>query len=142
MKTKLLNPSCQPVRSTGGAAGFDVYPNIDKQLVITNEVTKVPLGFAVEIPKGFVGLLLARSGLSTKERVTLANTVGVIDSDYRGEVMMPLVSNHPHGHCHYMHPGDRIGQLVVVPIFDGELEFVEELSETQRGEGGFGSTGT
>lgn len=142
MKIKLLNPECKPERSSEHAAGFDVYPNIDKPLFISgNEVTKVPLGFIAEIPEGFVGLLVPRSGMAVKHGVIIANTMGVIDSDYRGEVVAALVIRPDHIGGHQIHPGDRIAQLVVVPHYQGDIQLVEELSETVRAEGGFGSTG-
>jgi dUTP pyrophosphatase len=100
---------------------------------------KVPTGLAVAIPEGYVGLIFARSGLATKFGVAPANCVGVIDSDYRGEVIVGL-SNHS-GEDYVIQPGERIAQLVLMPIVQAGITVVDDLDDTQRGTGGFGSTG-
>ena len=99
----------------------------------------IPSGIAIELPRGYVGLVFARSGLAVKRGLTLSNGVGVIDSDYRGEVLVGLLntSGEP---CEIM-PGERIAQLAVLPVCACELIQVDELGQTERGEGGFGSTG-
>ena len=99
----------------------------------------VPTGIAMEIPKGYAGLAYARSGLACKQDLAPANKVGVIDSDYRGEFMIAL---HNHGSQNrIVSHGDRIAQLVITPVYTPGFEEVAELSDTQRGTGGFGSTG-
>jgi dUTP pyrophosphatase len=99
----------------------------------------VPTGIAMEIPKGYAGLAYARSGLACKQDLAPANKVGVIDSDYRGEFMIAL---HNHGaEIRTVSHGDRIAQLVITPVYTPGFTEVEELSDTARGQGGFGSTG-
>lgn len=124
-----------PSRKTTGAAGFDLTA---VSLEVTEMTLKYDTGIAVEIPAGYVGLVFPRSSVC-KTGLSLANSVGVIDSDYRGSISFVFYKPMP---CIVPYlPGDRIGQLVIVPI--PEVEFVEEeeLSETERGEGGYGSTG-
>ena len=99
----------------------------------------VPTGVAMEIPEGFVGLVFARSSLATKKGLAPANKVGVIDSDYRGEIMVAL-HNHS-GESAQVRPGERIAQIVIVPHLTAQFEIADELSSTERGAGGFGSTG-
>jgi dUTP pyrophosphatase len=107
--------------------------------------TLVGCGILIEIPRGYVGLIFARSGLATQQGVTLVNAVGVIDSDYRGEIMCAMVYKSPNRSSGAYTIGmyDRIAQLVIVPIFDRDYEKVgfEDLSVTERAEGGFGSSG-
>ena len=100
----------------------------------------IPSGFAIEIPDGYAGFVYPRSGLASKRGLATANKVGVIDSDYRGEVIVAL-----HNHSEIpatVSPGERIAQLVIAPVFTPGFELCDELSETARGSGGFGSTGT
>lgn len=139
MRFKKLTPTAvTPTRGTPHSAGLDLYA--DTSCLLVNHVTKtVGTGIAVEIPEGYVGLLFVRSSLG-KAGVALVNDVGVIDSDYRGEIKLAMIYSATVG-GHYVQQGDRIAQLVVVPAPLFELEEVEELSETARGEGGFGSTG-
>ncbi len=102
----------------------------------------IPTGIAIEIPDGYAGLVCARSGLASRQGLAPANKVGVIDSDYRGELIVAL---HNHSDtCSMIQPGDRIAQLLIVPILSPEFVFVQkdEISGTDRGSGGFGSTGT
>ena len=138
---KKLNPNAiTPTYGTEYSAGADLY-NL-KENAVTVEPHKTVLiktGIAVEIPEGYCGLIFARSGLATKRGLAPANKVGVIDADYRGEVMVSL-------HNHTDEPqtvegGERVAQLAIVPFLKAEFELSEELSETVRGEGGFGSTG-
>ena len=125
------------------AAGADLYACIDPNAVVNiepGETIKVSAGIKTEIPKGYVGLVFARSGLATKEDLAPANKVGVIDSDYRGEWFVAL---HNHGSKERtVNNGDRIAQVIFMPVPNVEFNEVEteELSETERGEGGFGST--
>ena len=104
------------------------------------ETALVHTGIAMEIPEGYVGLIYARSGLATKRSLAPANKVGVIDSDYRGEIMVAL---HNHGSLpQTIGHGERIAQIVIAPFLKADYELTEELGETVRGTGGFGSTGT
>lgn len=136
IKFKKLNPNAvTPKQGTSGAAGFDLTA---VWLEATETTLKYDTGIAVEIPPGCVGLVFPRSSVC-KTGLSLANSVGVIDSDYRGSISFVFYKPMP---CiaPYL-PGDRIGQLVIVPIPEVEYVEVEELSETERGAGGYGSTG-
>ena len=129
----------KPKKQTVGSAGIDLFNNTDKAFTIKpNESVYVPTGMFVEIPDGYVGLLFARGSLGYKYGCTLTNSVGVIDSDYRGEVMARItnISQEPHT----IEAGERCVQLVIVPVPDTEY-VEEELSDTERGISGFGSTG-
>ena len=99
----------------------------------------MPTGLAIAVPRGYAGLVFARSGLGCKRGLAPANKVGVIDADYRGQVHVALL-NHS-GEPQTIYPGDRIAQLLIIPVLTPEMEEVAELDETARGEGGFGSTG-
>jgi dUTP pyrophosphatase len=140
--TKLRKNAQMPYRATTGSAGADLAACLCTAETLTlkpGELRTVNTGIAAEIPQGFVGLLFARSSLG-KCKVTLANSVGVIDSDYRGEIRMMLIN---HGHKAYtIKNGDRLVQLIVMPAEIAEFVEVqgEALSDTQRGTGGFGST--
>ena len=123
------------------AAGFDLYAVLDEDIVIkSHETVLVKTGLSMEIPIGYAGMIFARSGLATKKGLAPANKVGVVDSDYRGEVMVAL-HNHSNEDQTISH-GERIAQMVVMPFYKAEFIEVEELSNTERGTGGFGSTGT
>ena len=130
-----------PKRATEGSAGMDLYAVLDGEKTIDKgEILLVPTGIAIELPSSdFVAYIFARSGLAIKHGITLANSVGVIDSDYRGEVWVGLVnvSNTPYT----ITPGERIAQLVISPVSLMPTMEVETLSDTDRGAGGFGSTG-
>jgi len=123
------------------SAGCDLYAVLDDDLVIKSfETVLVKTGLAMEIPVGYAGLIFARSGLASKKGLAPANKVGVVDADYRGEIMVAL-----HNHSNedrVVAPGERIAQLVIMPFFKAMFEDVDELNETVRGEGGFGSTGS
>ena len=123
------------------AAGFDLYACLNEEITIYPHMTAlVKTGIAMEIPEGYAGLIYARSGLASKGNLAPANKVGVIDADYRGEIMIAL---HHHGVMpKTIQPGERIAQMVVTPFLKVEFTEVEELSDTTRGVGGFGSTGT
>ena len=129
-----------PTYGSEYAAGADLYALSEHAVRIgANETAIVHTGLAAELPEGYVGLIYARSGLATKKGLAPANKVGVIDSDYRGEIRVAL-----HNHSKYeqsIEPYERIAQLVIAPYIAAEYEEAEELSETVRGEGGFGSTG-
>lgn len=141
VKIKLLreNAVC-PSYQSASAAGADLYAALDSAIAVeAGQSVLVPTGVAMEIPEGFVGLVYARSGLATKKGLAPANKVGVIDSDYRGEIMVAL-HNHS-GERAQVLSGERIAQIVIAPYLTAEFEPCDELSKTARGEGGFGSTG-
>ena len=141
LKLKKVRPEAQlPQRQTEGAAGYDLCACLEAPVTLEpGEGFSFPTGFAAEIPQGLVGLVFCRSGLAVKYGVSLPNCVGVIDSDYRGELIVPLrnFGDKPYT----VQPGERIAQLVIIPVCLPLLEEAEELSSTQRGTGGFGSTG-
>lgn len=131
-----------PAYATKGSAGLDLQACLKSPLtVMPGERILVPTGFAVEMPHGnMVGLVFIRSGLAAKHGLSLANAVGVIDSDYKGEIYIPIINQ---GDKEYIiQPGERIAQLVFVPVIKAVLQEVNELANTERGSGGFGSTGT
>ena len=137
---KLNEKAVVPTYGSEFSAGADLYACIDDALTIeVGQTVLVHTGIAMEIPVGYVGLVFARSGLATKRDLAPANKVGVVDSDYRGEIMVAL---HNHGsEPKTIENGERIAQLVLVPYLTAEFDEVDELSDTVRGEGGFGSTG-
>lgn len=129
-----------PSYGSKNAAGADLYACLDAPLTIEPGNTQlVPTGLAMELPEGYAGLIYARSGLASKKGLAPANKVGVIDSDYRGQVMVAL-HNHSNTAATIEH-AERIAQLVVTPYIMSIFHEVDELSITERGEGGFGSTG-
>jgi dUTP pyrophosphatase len=139
---KLLNDKAiLPTYGSIDAAGADLYANIDSnETILPHETKLIKTGVAMAIPKGLMGLLFARSGLASKRGLAPANKVGVVDSDYRGEILVAL-----HNHTNVeqsIEPGERIAQMVFVPYVKGVFDVVDNLEETVRGEGGFGSTGT
>ncbi|NLJ75685.1 MAG: dUTP diphosphatase [Peptococcaceae bacterium] len=130
-----------PQYATGGAAGMDLAACLGSpQVIAPGSRVKIPTGIAIEMPhKYIVGLVFPRSGLATKHGISLANAVGVIDSDYKGEIIVPVTNQ---GEKEYViKPGERIAQLVFVPVFKATIVETNELKETDRGTGGFGSTG-
>ncbi len=142
LKIKRLRSDAQlPSRATQGSAGYDLYACIEQPVVIeAGESVKIPTGIAIELEsENYVALLFARSSMGTKYGVAPANAVGVIDSDYRGEVCVCL--RNYSGTAYTVQPQDRIAQLLVLPVDLPQIEEVEELSDTCRGQGGFGSTG-
>lgn len=129
-----------PAYQSEGAAGADLCAALTSPLtVLPGQTAMVPTALSLEIPAGFVGLVCARSGLACKKGLAPANKVGVIDADYRGEVLVALF-NHA-AEPVTVAPGDRVAQLLILPYLTAEFEACEQLSETVRGEGGFGSTG-
>ena len=138
---KLRDNAQMPTYGSEYAAGADMYAALDEAVTIEPGETKfIPTGLAFEIPEGYAGFVHARSGLASKRGLAPANKVGVIDADYRGEVMVAL-----HNHSDIpqtIAKGERIAQLVITPYVVAEFEETDELSKTVRGEGGFGSTGT
>ena len=137
---KLRDNAIVPTYGSEFAAGADLYAAIDEAITIEPGETKmIPTGFAFEIPAGYAGFVYARSGLASKRGLAPANKVGVIDSDYRGEVMTAL---HNHGkESQSIEPGERIAQMVIAPYITANFILADELDDTQRGTGGFGSTG-
>ena len=130
-----------PTRRSSQAAGYDLYAKTDSavQEIRPGETAKVGTGIAAEIPDGYFGAVFARSGLATKKGLRPANCVGVIDSDYRGEIFVPL--HNDSGEIQTIADGDRIAQLIILPYLTVDFSETDELSETERGAGGFGSTG-
>ena len=138
---KLDQRAVEPKYGSADAAGADLYAVMDAPMTLApGQTTLVHTGLAVEIPAGFVGLVCARSGLATKRGLAPANKVGVIDADYRGEIMVAL---HNHGtEPQSIDHGERVAQLVLVPYLTAAYEQTDSLTDTDRGAGGFGSTGT
>ena len=138
---KLHEKAVLPTYGSAFSAGADLYAVADEDIVIEPNQTKlIHTGLAMEIPEGFAGLIYARSGLASKRGLAPANKVGVVDADYRGEVMVAL-----HNHSaqpQTVAPRERIAQLVVAPFLKADFTVVDELDETARGGGGFGSTGS
>lgn len=142
MNIKKLNErAVTPKYGSDFAAGADLYSAEESEVVIKAGETKlIHTGIAMEIPEGLVGLVYARSGLALKRGLAPANKVGVIDSDYRGEIMVAL---HNHGTAEQtVAVGERIAQIVFTPFYTAEFNETDELGDTVRGVGGFGSTGT
>ena len=137
---KLRANAVLPTYGTASAAGADLYACLKNPVTIApGETVLIPTGLAMEIPVGYAGLIYARSGLSVKRGLAPANKVGVIDADYRGEFMVALLN---HGkQMQTVDHGERIAQLVITPVFTPGFTEALELSDTVRGNGGFGSTG-
>ena len=137
---KLSENAKVPTYGSVGSAGADMYALLDEEITIQpSETVLVHTGIAMEIPEGYVGLVCARSGLASKRGLAPANKVGVIDSDYRGEIMVAL---HNHGNIPAsIAPFERIAQLMIVPYLSAEFIETDDLEDTNRGAGGFGSTG-
>jgi dUTP pyrophosphatase len=137
-----LNPGAHPPeRMSRGASGFDLRACLEADIIIEpGRIGLVPTGLAMAIPGGYEGQVRPRSGMALKHGVTVANTPGTIDSDYRGEIRVILINlgSEPFS----VSPGDRIAQLVITPVVEASLEFVQRLEPTPRGDGGFGHTGT
>lgn len=137
---KLRDNAVVPTYGSEFAAGADLYAAVDEAVIIEPSETKlIPTGLALAIPVGFAGLIYARSGLASKRGLAPANKVGVIDADYRGEVMVAL---HNHGkEAQTIEAGERIAQMVIAPFVTANFILSDKLDNTERGEGGFGSTG-
>lgn len=137
---KLREGARLPSYGSKEAAGADVYACLEQPVtILPGETVFVPTGIALEVPVGCAGLIYARSGLACKRGLAPANKVGVIDSDYRGEVVVAL-HNHS-GEAYTVSGGERIAQLVITPVITPEYKEVDTLTDTDRGVGGFGSTG-
>lgn len=137
---KLRDTAKVPERGTAYAAGYDLFAALDEEVVIRpGETRKLGTGIAVAIPEGYFGGVFARSGLSTKEGLRPSNCVGVIDADYRGEILVALYNDS--SEIRTIVPQQKIAQLVVMPFLAVEFEEAGELDDTERGAGGFGHTG-
>lgn len=138
---KLRDNVVVPKRATGGSAGMDLYACIDEAVTVKpHECVKIPTGIAIALPSALYGaFIFARSGLSINHGLAPANCVGVVDSDYRGEVIVGLVNqfNEPYT----VEPGERVAQMVIMPVSLMDVIECDILDETERGDGGFGSTG-
>ena len=142
VKVKLLKPGAKmPVYGTEFSAGADLCACLESPVTLEpGETRLISIGISMEIPVGYAGFVFARSGLATKRHLAPANKVGVIDSDYRGEFFVPLRN---HGSIpQTIEPGERIAQMILMPYLAANFLEAESLSDTLRGEGGFGSTGT
>lgn len=141
VRVKLLRSGAQlPTYGSGEAAGADLYACLEAPVtILPGQTAFIPTGIALEVPRGCAGLVYARSGLACKRGLAPANKVGVVDSDYRGEILVAL-HNHAEA-AQQVEPGERIAQFLITPVLTPAYEAAEELSDTARGEGGFGSTG-
>ncbi len=141
IRVKKLHPNAVlPTYGSPEAAGADLYACLEKSVTIApGETAWIPTGLALEVPKGCAGLIYARSSMGVKRGLAPANKVGVIDSDYRGEIRVVLLN---HGKTSQtIENGERVAQFLITPVLTPAYEAVEELSDTSRGTGGFGSTG-
>lgn len=141
IRVKKLHPNALlPTYGSAEAAGADLYACLEESVTVPAGATVfIPTGLALEVPVGCAGLIYARSSMGTKRGLAPANKVGVIDSDYRGQVMVAL---HNHGgDDQVIQPGERIAQLLITPVFTPGFREVDDLTHTDRGAGGFGSTG-
>ena len=137
---KLRETAKLPTHGSNNAAGYDLYANIEEPVFIRpHDTVKIGTGLAMEIPQGYYGAIMARSGLSFKYGLRPANCVGICDSDYRGEYIIALHNDFDYPQLIY--PDQRIAQLLILPCQTADFVEVEELEDTSRGEGGFGSTG-
>ena len=138
---KLSNEVLTPKYETSGSSGMDIAAYIERDIIINpGEKALIPTGFSLSVPRGYEVQIRPRSGLAAKKGITILNTPGTIDSDYRGEIKVILINLSKDGFS--VKNGERIAQMVVCPIKQVVVEEVKELSETNRGVGGFGSTGT
>jgi dUTP pyrophosphatase len=143
MKLKIMKTRATaviPKRSTDGSAGMDLCACIENPVTIpAHGHTVIPTGLAISIPKEYAAMIYARSGLATKHGITLLNCVGIVDSDYRGEIKIGLLNQFDEDY--EIAPNERIAQMIIQPIALPEIQILNELDDTTRGAGGFGSTG-
>ncbi len=141
IRVKKLHPNAVlPTYGSAEAAGADLYACLDEAVTIQpGEIFWVPTGIALEVPKGCAGLVYARSSMGAKRGLAPANKVGVVDSDYRGEIRVVLLNHSKQPQV--LEPGERVAQFVITPVLTPAYEEVADLSDTDRGAGGFGSTG-
>ncbi len=138
---KLAESAKEPIRGSDAAAGYDLYLAADFPVQIApHKTVKVSTGLSMEIPEGYWGAIFARSGLATKMGLRPANCTGVIDSDYRGPIIVAMHNDSDEPQC--INPGERIAQFILMPQIEIAFEDSSTLSETERGSGGFGSTGS
>lgn len=138
--SKFSEKAYAPKRATSGSAGMDLSACIEEEITVKpGDIAKIPCGIGVSVPEGYAAFIFARSGLAIKHGITLANAVGVVDSDYRGEVCVGLcnVSREPYT----VRPNERIAQMIIMKVEMMPIFEVTSLDETARGTGGFGSTG-
>lgn len=137
---KLREGAIMPSRGSDYSAGYDLFACVEEPLTVNpHETVKIGTGISAAVPNGYFGAVFARSGLASKQGLRPANCVGVCDSDYRGEYIVALHNDSDSPRT--ISNGDRIAQLVILPFMEADFEFVEELDDTLRGSGGFGSTG-
>ncbi len=141
IRVKKLHPNAKlPTYGSLEAAGADLYACLEEAVTIQpGEIFWVPTGIALEVPKGCAGLVYARSSMGAKRGLAPANKVGVIDSDYRGEIRVVLLNHSKQPQT--LEPGERVAQFIITPVLQPAYEEVTELTDTDRGAGGFGSTG-
>lgn len=141
IRVKKLHPNAVlPTYGSADAAGADLYACLETEVTIQpGEVFWVPTGIALEVPKGCAGLVYARSSMGAKRGLAPANKVGVVDSDYRGEIKVVLLNHSKEPQV--LRPGERVAQFVITPVLQPPYEEVDDLTDTDRGAGGFGSTG-
>lgn len=146
LRCKLVRPEIagcdfKPRYATSGSAGMDLYAALERPVVLhPGETVRIPTGMAIQLPdSGYAALVFPRSGIAANHGITLVNAVGVVDSDYTGEVLCPIINLSNQAYA--IRPGDRIAQLVVIPVARVAVDLVSELERTERGDGGFGSTG-
>lgn len=139
---KIYNDAVTPTRGSASAAGWDLYAHLPSNTTMEikpHETVKIGTGIAISLPDHTFGAIAARSGLATKQGLAPANKLGIVDEDYRGEIIVAL---HNHSdETRYIENEDRIAQLIVIPYIPVNLEIVDDLEQTDRGDGGFGSTG-
>jgi dUTP pyrophosphatase len=137
---RLTDTATIPTRESSSAAGYDLYADIAEPVTVNpHETVKINTGIAMEIPEGYFGGIAARSGLASKEGLRPANCYGIVDSDYRGPIIVALHNDSEEARV--VTPQERIGQIIIQPYLNVSFCEVDELSETERGAGGFGSTG-
>ena len=137
---RLTDTAIIPTRGSKDAAGYDLYANIQEPIVIKpHETVKIGTGLSIEVPLGYFGGIVARSGLATKRGLAPANKIGVCDSDYRGEYIVAI--HNDTNSVQVVEPNERIAQLIIIPYLSVKFNEINDLSTTERGSGGFGSTG-
>lgn len=139
---KIYDDAILPTRGSAEAAGYDLYARLKEHetlQILPHETTKIETGIAIECPKGYFAGIFARSGLATKQGLRPANCVGVVDSDYRGEIIVAI--HNDSDEIRYIENGDRIAQMILIPYIPMTFIETDELSESGRGQDGFGSTG-
>lgn len=139
---KIYDDAILPTRGSAEAAGYDLYARLKEHetlQILPHQTTKIGTGIAIECPKGYFAGIFARSGLATKQGLRPANCVGVVDSDYRGEIIVAIYNDSDE--IRYIENGDRIAQMILIPYIPMTFVETDELSESGRGQDGFGSTG-